>query len=293
MPRHARTDPFGPSIERLIAASERRGTAPFARVRFPEALDPAASVLPEAFVSLRSHPVYALLDGEQRRRLGLLETVNFFSLNIHGEQALVAGLAERLYRNRWPGESARLSRYLQHFIHDENSHTYMLAEYCSRYGDGVMPEHVYAFESPALSRRGLDLLFFGRVYVLETFLDHVNRGVMRDPAVDPTTRAVHRSHHVDESLHIAFDRVILSSLARTLDDEGLAAEKATVGILLRGYAEYAFARLLNPRVYRALGLPEPLRLVDEVRASAAWRAFKAGIMDRQFADLNKLGVVPP
>lgn len=291
MPRHASTDAFGPSIEKLVAASERRGTAPFGRVRFPDALDPAAPVLPESFVSLRGHPLFAALDGEQRRQLGLLETVNFFSLNIHGEQALVAGLAERLYRNRWPGESARVSRYLQHFIHDENSHTYMLAEFCGRYGGGVMPEHVYAFETPALSRRGLDLLFFGRVYVLETFLDHFNRGVMKDVTADPTARAVHRSHHLDESLHIAFDRVILSSLARVMDDEGLASEKAAIGTLLRNYAEYAFARLLNPRVYRALGLPDPLRLVEEVRASETWRTFKAGIIDRQFADLRKLGVV--
>lgn len=284
---------FGPSIERLVAASERLGTSAFARIPFSGGLLAGAPVLPDALVSLRSHPIYATLDREQRRQLGLLETVSFFSLNIHGEQALVGGLAERLYRNRWPGESARVSRYLQHFIHDENSHTYMLAEFCDRYGGGVMPEHVYAFEAPTLSRRGLDLLFFGRVYVLETFLDHVNRRVMRDGTVDPTTRAVHRSHHLDESFHIAFDRIVVAALARTVAADGLVGEVQTVATLLRNYAEYAFARLVNPRVYRALGLPEPLRLAEEVRASPEWNARKAAVIDRQFADLEKLGVVTP
>jgi len=250
-------------------------------------------VMPLRLLSLADHPALTDLDNAGRWQLGLLETVNFFSLNIHGEQALVADLAERLYRQRGPGETPRLSRYLQHFIHEENSHTFMLAEFCTRYYGRVMPELMLPFDNPPLSRPGRDLLFFGRVFVLETFLDFFNRAAMRDDTIDPTARAVHRSHHLDESVHIAFDRAILAALCRHLAGRPEAGDIGTVALLLRKYAEYAFSRLVNPRVYRELGLRDPLRIAREVQASALWVERKTGLMDAQEATLRKLGLVVP
>lgn len=286
--------PSNERLERLAArfvlASEHRSPPTFARVRFPDRLDQSRPVLPLTLLSLHGLPIYENLTEAQRWRLGLLETVNFFSLNIHGEQALVAELAQCLYRPRGVGESPILSRYLQHFIHEENSHTYMMAEFCTRYYGRVMPEIVCRFENPPLSRAGQDLLFYSRVFVLETFLDFVNQTAMKDREIDATARAVHRSHHLDESIHIAFDKAIIAMLCREMREQKLDAELSEVHRLTRAYAEYAISRLVNVRIYRELALPDPLALARQVQALPPWLKTKSRLLARQEADLRKCGL---
>lgn len=288
----AAADSLDAVARRLVQVSERRASPPFARIDFPEALDPRKPVFPVELISLFGHPVWDDMTEPMRWRLGLLETVNFFSLNIHGEQGLVGVLAERLYRERSTGESPEVSRYLQHFIHEENAHTYMLAEFCHRYHGRVMPEVVFRFETPTLSRKGSDLLFFSRVYVLETFLDFVNRRAMHDDTLEPTARSIHRSHHMDETQHMAFDRSIIAQLADELATEGRTTELGTIGSLVARYADYAFSRLVNPRVYRELSLPDPLSLVHEVERSPHRAHLKAEWWSQPQGFLRKVRVLP-
>lgn len=279
--------------ERLSQVSERDAAPVFDRIAYPPALDDTRLLLPPALLSLYGHPVFDTLTEPQRWRLSLLETVNFFSMNIHGEQALVAELAQRLYRGHGACGSAEVSRYLQHFIHEENAHTYMLAEFCTRYHGRVMPDQSPRFELPALSREGTDLLFFARVYVLETLLDFVNRAVMLDDAIEPTARAVHRSHHVDETRHIAFDRALLAELGPRLQAPALADERAQIAALVLRYADHAFTRLAEPRLYRELGLPDPLALAREAVATPHRRALRQRWWQQPEAFLRKAGVLPP
>jgi len=276
---------------KLVLISERQTTPSFARVRYPDELDRRHPVMPPELTTLLGNPAYEELDADTKWRVGLLETVNFFSLNIHGEQALVAELANRLYRERWSGDGTTVSRYLQHFIHEENSHTYMLAEFCTRYYGRVMPEIVFRFEHPSLSRAGRDLLFFGRVYVLEMFLHFVNRAAVRHGDLEPTARAIHRSHDEDESRHIAFDRAMLDALVSQMRHEGLDLEIATVAALLGKYAEYAFSRLVNPRIYRELGLQDPLLLARQVQSTPRWTELKARYRQGQERHLRQVGLV--
>lgn len=260
--------------EKLVRASECVAWAPFSRVAFPPHLETDRPLMSAEVSSLSDHPALLALAPEARWRFGLLETVNFFSLNIHGEQSLVAELVARLYRGRSGSESPAVSRYLQHFIHEENSHTYMLAEFCNRYYGRVMPEIVSRFETPSLSRTGTDLLFFSRVYVLETMLDMVNRTSMQDETLDSTVRAMHRAHHLDEARHMAFDRAIIKSLTTKMREAGQFDELDAVERLVSGYARYAFALLANPRVYREAGIPDPLHVMKQVQASPRWRALE-------------------
>jgi hypothetical protein len=261
------TSTLDATARKLVHASERHPVSAFARIEFPDALDERRPLFPLPLLSLYGHPLYDALPATTQWQLGLLETVNFFSMNIHGEQALISSMVERLYRGRSEGESETVSRYLQHFIHEENSHTYMLADFCNRYYGRVMPEIIFNFQVPALSRSGADLLFFARVYVLETFLDFVNCWAMNDDTLEPTARAVHRSHHVDEARHIAFGRAMVATLTARLREAGLAEEIRKIAALVTDYSDYAFSRLVNPRLYRELSLSEPLQLAQDLARS--------------------------
>ncbi len=282
--------PLSQFSDKLIRISERYSAPTFARVEFPERLDDSRPVMPRRLLSLVGHPAFSELGETAQWRLGLFEAVNFFSLNIHGEKALVAELAERLYCGSWIGDSAPVSRYLQHFIHEENSHTYMLAEFCSRYYGRVMPEIVYAFERPTLSRSGADLLFFGRVYVLETLLDFVNRVAMQDVSLQPAVRSIHRSHHEDEARHIAFDRLVISTLAGQMGDQERGLELETIGSLVSKYSQYVFSRLVNPRVYRELGIGNALQIARDVQCSERWVALRTDWWERPAMFFAKVGI---
>src|SRR3954468_8345926 len=92
------SDPIVKVATLLSKASLEKGISqPFTRVTYPEQLDRARLQMPEQLLSLRHHSLYATLSDEQKWTLSLLETINFFSVNIHGERALVRDLVERLY----------------------------------------------------------------------------------------------------------------------------------------------------------------------------------------------------
>src|SRR5262245_58286726 len=83
---------------KLNRASERGFNNPYTSIQWPEKLDPAAWQFAPEFVSLYGTPQWDALDETARKRLAFHESCNFFSLNIHGEQELIAGLARRTYQ---------------------------------------------------------------------------------------------------------------------------------------------------------------------------------------------------
>lgn len=277
-------------LARLIAASDSTGHDPFRRVEFPEALDGTRLLMPAPLLSLYHHPVYDTLDAQQRWQLSLLETVNFFSINIHGERALVTGLEQRLYRSRTPWDNFETSRYLQRFIHEENSHTHMLAEFCHRYHGGILPDASLALDGSALSPLAQDLQFFGRTFVLEGFLGYLNLRVMRDDSLEPTARAVHHAHHSDESRHIAFDRAVLKLIVDMLIDQGGEDEIRIVAGQLDQYRQVAQRRLYNASIYRRIGLSNGVQLGHEARQARERQAIEAHWMESTMQFLDKLGL---
>lgn len=249
---------------KLINASEKKKFDPFNRVDYQEKLSGDRLQFPERFLSLYDLPIYADLNDEQRWQLSLLEAINFFSVNIHGEQALVAAMEPRLYRNKRVGEDPVSSKYMQRFIHEENSHTYMLAEYCLRYHGSIMPDRSFAVEQPDLSPETEDLLFWGRVYILESYLGFINQSAKNDPDVDNTAAQVHEFHLIDEARHKAWDKVMIEENLHRAKEKKLDAELQTVKDLMANYQEYIYQSSANPTVYRALGLENGMSLRAEV-----------------------------
>jgi hypothetical protein len=264
----------------LISLSLARGLHhPFTRVTYQTELDRNLPQFPEELLSLYHHPIYASLSAEQKWTLGLLETINFFSVNIHGERKLVQGLEERLYVPSRFGGSWDIGNYLQHFIHEENAHTHMLAGYCYRYGDGVMKDYAIQVEEPRLSDIGAELLFFGRVFVLEMFLDHLNTAAMRDERLDVTVRQIHRFHHDEEARHMAFDREVIEFCVAQAEAADLRDEMKTIAKLLDDYGRVAIKSLYSPVVYKKIGIENPTAVAQEVQTvprrieiENAWRS---------------------
>lgn len=259
------TEPLAHTAALLSRASFEKGISKsLLRVATPPALDQTRLQFPERLVSLYHHPVYRELDDEQKWRLGLLETVNFFSINIHGERSLVRDLVLRVHRMSALGNSPVIHEYLQHFVHEENAHTFMLAGYCWRYASGVLKDPGLSVGDAASSPAGEELLTFGRTWMLESFLDFLNREAMRDDALDDVPRQIHRVHHIDEARHMTFDKAVIRACVERLRAEGRDDELAAIAAQIAAYGRHAVRRLCNANIYKQLGLAQPMALSWEV-----------------------------
>jgi P-aminobenzoate N-oxygenase AurF len=261
----AELDEIAKRLSSISLSADKGLHQPFTRVTYQESLDKDRFQFPEELLSLYHHPIYGELTYEQKWNLGLLETINFFSINIHGERKLVQGLEDRLYvPSRFAG-SQLIGNYLQHFIHEENAHTHMLAGYCYRYGEGVMKDYAMQIDDPHLSDTGTELLFFGRVFVLEMFLDYLNSHAMRDEKLDVSARQIHRYHHDEEARHMAFDREVIAWCVKRAVHLGFHDELASIARLLDNYGKVARQRLYSPVVYKKIGIDEPTAIAWEAQ----------------------------
>lgn len=238
---------------------------PFDRVDYQTELDETKFQFPEKLLSLYYHPIYKKLSHKQKWELSRLETINFFSINIHGERKLIQGLEDRLYISSKIGGDWSVGNYLQHFIHEENAHSHMLAGYCYRYGNGVQKDLSMQVNDPKFSQEGEELLFFGRVYVFETFLDYLNSTAMRDESIDVTARSIHRFHHMEEARHMAFDREVVKCCVNKIQQNGLHKELDEIAALLASYNRASLNSLYVPKIYREVGISNPSQVARETK----------------------------
>ena len=195
------------TVTTLTAASRRKAVSPHSAIEWPQAVDRNRYFMSPELISLYGTETWESLDELARRRLSFWETVNFFSLNIHGERPLVAGLAARLYRDGSEGVEA----YLHHFLEEENNHMVYFGGFCRRYAGKVYPDRQLAFPRDYAPGEE-DFLFFAQVLLFEEIVDAYNVACARDELLEPTARRIHLLHHLDESRHLVFGRRYVAEL---------------------------------------------------------------------------------
>ncbi|MGL4318455.1 MAG: diiron oxygenase [Pseudomonas sp.] len=276
--------------EKLRSSSLRNSFDTFKRVSYQEKLNTDRFQFPEKHTSLYYHPIYCELSDEQKWRLSLLESAHFFSINIYGEQALVSEMESRLYRNKRIGECAASSKYMQHFIHEENSHTFMLAEYCMRYHGGLFQNRNMAVAKPILSPCAEDLLFYGRTFVLESFLGFINRKAQQESDLDITVKELHHCHLSDEVRHMAWDRAMIQGNMELVLEMSLLDELAVVRGLIETYINYNFRLMFNPHIYKMVGLEQGMRYAREASETPARKQLEAEWKKEIYRHFSKLGL---
>jgi hypothetical protein len=243
---------FADLIERLCRISAEEAASPAAPPRWPERIEPDDWCMSPELVSLHGTPAYEALGELERRRLSLFEAVNFFSLNIHGERALVAGIATRLYRDGCDGAA----RYLHHFLEEENRHMALFAEFCRRYAGNVYPEKRFPV-AREYARDEEDFLFFARVLVFEEIVDRYNRRMAADRRLVAIARHINCAHHRDEARHLAFGRRMVAGLFERHRRHWSTGTLERVRAELTAYLAACWREYYNPQAYRDAGLPDP------------------------------------
>jgi len=291
------------TLARLCEASEAQ--AGEYAIDWPAALDREAWYLSPELLSIYGTPAFNALDEGARKRMSFFEAVNFFSLNVHGEKSLLAGLAQRLYRGdrgpiidrSGPPSSARAlpghDAYLHHFLEEENRHMGWFGGFCRRYAGGIYPDKKMAFLPAADPAEGEeDFLFYAKVMIFEEIVDAYNARCARDERLHPLARRIHALHHRDEARHLAFGRRV----ARDLFDRHAPTWKATdrerVQGYLLSYLEATWKEYYNPRAYADAGLQgDSLALRNQAFAHPAGAARRSALAGPCLEFLRRHGML--
>jgi P-aminobenzoate N-oxygenase AurF len=271
------------TVRRLSQVSEHAYGNPYTALTWPASVNPEADWFstPE-YLSLYGTPEWDALAEESRKRLAFHEAANFYSLNIHGEKQLMAGLAERLYRK----DMLEVADYLHHFLDEENKHSIYFGGFCTRYAK-VYRSRQFAPVAADQPRDVADFLFFAKTMIFEEIVDDYNWTQARDERLHPVATFINRNHHIEEARHLIFGRELVTQLWRAQDwDEAIVADvRATLAqFLTSSWREY-----YNPDVYADAGLADPWGVAE--RAWDGGRDHRRAVSRKVLDFLTSTGVL--
>ncbi|MEV6908156.1 diiron oxygenase [Amycolatopsis sp. NPDC051071] len=244
-------------LDRLSSKSIDDYYNPYQMFEWPDSLPERMWWMSPELTTTHGSEFAATLSEDQLFALSRFESINFYSLNVHGIRELLIEVVARIHTAGFETPS----EFFHHFIGEENEHMWFFAEFCLRYGKKIYRAPAAGVTiPPASSAKVESLLVFARILIFEELVDHYNSQMARDERLHETIRAINRIHHQDESRHIAFGRELVEHLYGDLKKTATEEELAEVSAYLRRYLSYSFESLYNPQAYRDAGIENPLEL---------------------------------
>jgi hypothetical protein len=274
-------------LERLSAQSVEDYYNPYKTFEWPESLPPGIWWMSPELMTTAGHELETELNIEQRQRLSRAESINFYSLNVHGIRELLIEVTRRIHTR----EFAAPSEYFHHFIGEENEHMWFFAEFCRRYGRKLYPNRAIAFPSNEGSPVFNNFLVFSRILIFEQIVDYFNSRMAADETLPETIRAINRVHHQDESRHIAFGCQLVRALFEQLLAAGDDAETEAARRYVERYIIACLQQLYNVDVYRDAGVADPFRFRSALLADPAREEAHQKLAERSYAFYRRIGVL--
>jgi hypothetical protein len=274
------------ALARLSVLSERDYYNPYKLFEWPPELPDDAFWMTPELLSVHGTPFGDDLNDDQLHRLSKWESINFYSLNVHGIRELLLEITARIHTSGFE----LMSEYLHHIIGEENEHMWFFATFCRNYGGKIYPDKQMRWNN-ADNTDAADFLVFARLWIFEEIVDHFNAKMADDERLHPTIQQVNAIHHRDESRHIAFGRQIVGHLFAKLTTVLPAERIAEIGTNLRAYMDMSAQSLVSPAVYRDSGFEDPYALRRNILTSEAWLAQKASMLKRPTDYLTRIGLI--
>lgn len=260
------------TVKTLCRISEDQFVDPFEKLEWPESIEKAQWHFTPELISIHGMPEYDALSEEKKRLLSFYETINFFSLNIHGEKALIEGLARNLYHRADPNYTP----YLHHFLDEENKHMIYFGRFCSYYAGKVYPDKKLSFPKEYAPGEE-EFMFFVKVMIFEEIVDRYNKKMGEDVRLAQLARDINRLHHIDESRHLAFGRTIVKWLFEKYSTQWSNELKDNISAYIKSYLFTTWQEYYNAAVYVDAGLPNPYELQERAYSRPEARAHRENI----------------
>jgi hypothetical protein len=273
-------------LERLSSMSIEDYYNPYQMFEWPDTLPEQAWWMSPELTTTFGTDVARELSEEQLFALSKFESINFYSLNVHGIRELLIEVTRRIHTD----EFATPSGFFHHFIGEENEHMWFFAEFCQRYGRKIYKQLRGGAETVPPGNAD-SLLVFARILIFEEFVDHFNLKMASDGRLDETIRHINRIHHQDESRHIAFGRELVRILFESFRSRATPEELDHVRRYVKRYLSYSFESLYNPQVYRDAGIPKPLDVRRRLLEGPRRAEFEAQVFRKTLPYLTRLGLI--
>ncbi|MGA9871300.1 MAG: diiron oxygenase [Rhodococcus sp. (in: high G+C Gram-positive bacteria)] len=235
--------------------------------------------MPEHRVSLYGTKLWDTLTEQQKIELGRHEIVSILSFGIYAEGSLSANLLRVFGR----GSLSDHSMYSIAEIGEESRHSIMFGKLIEK--AGVEP-YLLPKGSLFLVKLGQFLPIgpatYGGTLLIEEVLDRVQREAQNDPDMQPHLRQMMRIHVLEESRHITYAREEMVRGMRSTNRLNRALHR----VILAAIANVTYPILINPRVYRSVGI-HPIRGIVTAMRSNTYKTnmqFASEPMIRFFAD---------
>ncbi|WMX46377.1 diiron oxygenase [Streptomyces roseicoloratus] len=248
-----RNDRFRGILDRLATKSIDDYYNPYRLFEWPDRLPEDMWWMSPELTTTHGTEWAEKLTPQQLHTLSKHESINFYSLNVHGIRELLVEVVNRIHTAGFETPS----EFFHHFIGEENEHMWFFAEFCLRYGGRIYKQPAGGAEGTAPSEKIQSLLVFARILIFEELVDHFNAKMAEDERLHETIRGINRIHHQDESRHIAFGRELVGLLHQDLRETATEQELDDVSAYLRRYMKHSFESLYHPQVYRDAGLENP------------------------------------
>lgn len=273
-------------LRKLTDSSIEHDYDPRRRFAWPDSLAADVWLMPPDLMSVGDTPLAAALDERTLKALSRWESMNFFSLTLHGERELVMLISRHIHSSGFEAPSD----FFHRFIEEENHHMWFFAEFCRRYGK-IYPDAT-VWVSPEDLRPELDVfLAFLRILLFEEIGDYFNIRMSADASLPPIVRALNAAHHADESRHIAAGRQVVRHLWGLLGG-GLSPEERTVfETQLKEYVAFTLQSFYNPRMYADAGIRDCYGFRRELLRQPARRRRHGLFLARSLAFLRTTGIV--
>jgi hypothetical protein len=274
------SDRFKQILDRLVAMSERDYYNPYRRFEWSASLDEETYWMSPELMTVHGTEFGATLDEAQLHALSKWESVNFYSLNVHGIRELLTAMIARIHT---PG-FALPSEYFHHIIGEENEHMWFFATFCLRYAGKVYPDRSMSFAGPGIPEAD-NFLIFARLLIFEELVDVFNQKMANDGRLHPTIRQINAVHHQDESRHIAFGRQIVALLHADLRKRLSVEQLAILENYLKRYMRVSVDSLCNPSAFRDAGIADPYGARQSVCADPAFRELGVHVLKRSMSNM--------
>jgi hypothetical protein len=274
------------AVRRLTAAAEDDYYNPYKTFDWPESIPAGSQWMSDDLVTVYGTAAAAELSPEQNLELSKWESINFYSLNVHGIRELLQEVVARIHA---PGYEVP-TPFFHHFLGEENEHMWFFAEFCLRYGGKLYPNRAMSFSAYEHSARLDNFIVFSRILIFEMIVDHFNARMAGDEALPDTVRAINAVHHQDESRHIAFGCQLVRALFVQLQIAGDERELTMARDYIERYIQSSIKQLYSVEVYRDAGIVEPFAFRTRVMADPAREAVHASITGRVNSFYRRIGV---
>jgi hypothetical protein len=277
---------FREILDRLSSMSVEDYYNPYRMFEWPDELPADMWWMSPTLTTTYGTDVAEELTQEQLRALSRYESINFYSLNVHGIRELLIEVTKRIHT----AEFAVPSQFFHHFIGEENEHMWFFAEFCLRYGSKIYKQPRGGAETIP-PNNAESLLVFARILIFEELVDHFNSKMALDKSLHDTIRRINRIHHQDESRHIAFGRELVRTLFANFRAQATSEELAQISDYLKRYMSFSFESLFNPQVYQDAGVAKPLEIRRRLLDGPRRPEFEQQIFRKTLSFLTKHGIL--